>query len=140
MVEPKLSPDQRKLVDEYVEVREKCRAWRPEVNPNAARLAELQPLLIALAGSTDPERPLTLKGKKHVVPVSRCELRRTILRIPALFRRLGAKWVAEHCKPTLTALEKSPLSPEELASFIHQDRTGPRTLGEPVPLAAVKAA
>jgi hypothetical protein len=142
VIEPKLNPDQRKLVDEYVEVRKHCAAWKPSVNPHAARLAQLEPLLTEMAGfnPVQAKETFVLRGDQFVVPLSARRLKRTILQIPKLFKLLGTKWVAEHCAPTLTDLEKSSLTEKQLKSFILEEQSGQRTLGEPAELAAVKAA
>ncbi|HLJ77864.1 MAG TPA: hypothetical protein VKT75_10660, partial [Acidobacteriaceae bacterium] len=134
-----LTSEQRKLVDEYVQVRTQYRAWKPDVNPHTARFIELQQVLAGLGEVLNPEDSGILTGNKFVVPVSARERRRTIVRIPQLFRKLGGKWVAENCKPPLAALEKS-LSEKDLAKFVEESRTGPRNLGEPVAIAATKAA
>jgi hypothetical protein len=139
MTELKLTPDQRKEIDEYVEVRAKCMAWQPAVNPFAARLAELEPKLLAMAESLDAKEASVLHGNKYVVPISGRERKRTILQVPKLFKKLGMKWVVANCKPTLKAVEKA-LSAKEFKAFVSEEQTGPRNLGEPVQQAAVKAA
>jgi hypothetical protein len=131
MIVPKLTPEQRRLVDEYVEVRAKCLAWRPAANPHVSRFAELQVAILAWFEKQDPEDQILAKGNKFSLPVGAKERKRTIVRIPELFRRLGMKWVAEHCKPALGALEKA-LPKDELAKYVEESRTGPRSLGEPV--------
>ena len=136
MTDLKLTAEQRRLVDEFSEVRARVIAWRPAVNPDAARFAELNQQLVALAANMDPAEATVLKGYRFLVPVSACERKRTIVKIPALFRKLRAKWVAEHCKPTLTAIEKA-LSKEDLVRYVEESRSGPRSLGEPAAVTSV---
>jgi len=142
MIEPKLTPDQKKLVDEYTEVRAKCMAWKPAVNPDAARYAELQKELLSwFEGEKGDERkaPALLKGTRFTVPVAARENKRTIIQIPKLLKRLGTKWIHENFKPTLKSIE-TVLTPVEMKKFVTEENSGPRTLGEPVSAVATKTA
>jgi hypothetical protein len=131
MIEPKLTPEQKKLVDEYAEARLKVMAWKPEANPHAARFEELNSLILTWFENEKADEAILARGNRYTVPVAAREKKRTILRIPQLFKRLGSKWVAENVRPTLKAIEKA-LSPEEMKKFVLEERTGPRSLGEPV--------
>jgi hypothetical protein len=131
VVELKLTAEQRRLVDEYTEVRARVMAWRPAVNPDAARFGELEAQLLAMAAGIEADQSAILKGNRSTVPVTECERKRTIIKIPSLFRLLGTGWVSENCKPTLKAIQKA-LTKEQLAKYVSESRSGPRTLGEPV--------
>jgi hypothetical protein len=66
-------------------------------------------------------------------------LRRTVVNVPALFKRLGAAWVAKHCAPALGDLDKA-LDPAERAKFIQESRDLSRIVGEPVEATALSRA
>lgn len=140
MIEAKLTPEQRKLVDEFAEARQRCMAWTPAVNPHAARRQELEKLILSWFENSEAAEPIIAAGNRYTVPVSIRENRRTLILIPKLLKRLGQKWVVENFKPTLTSIEKA-LTKEELQKYMNEERSGPRTIGEPVQhQAALKAA
>ena len=131
MIVPKLTAEQRKLVDEFREVRARYLAFKPNVNPDAARYAVLEETILGWFAGMKGDEVILAKGDKFSVPISACERKRTIKNIPALLKRLGTAWVKEHFKPTLKDLTKA-LDEKELAKFVDETRTGPRTVGEPV--------
>ena len=133
MIEPKLTPEQRKLIDEYVEVRARCQAWKPETNPHAARFEVLDELIPTWFSKLDAAEAILAHGNEFSVPFSACERKRKLKpkAIPALLKRLGTKWIQARFKPTFKDLEKT-LTAEELAKYVTESRTGPRNPGEPV--------
>lgn len=131
MKSPKLTPAQRKLVDEYAEVREKVAAWQPAANPHAARLAELTKAIIEFTDEQPADEEVLLAGNRFRVPVGMKRVSREIVNLPKLFKRLGRAWVEEHCKPNLGDLDKA-LTPEERQPFIVESRSLSRIVGKPV--------
>jgi hypothetical protein len=133
MTQPKLTPAQRKLIDEYAETRAKVAAWKPAVNPHAARLAALVVEITKLTDREPADEEVLLAGYHFSVPVGMKRIKRTIVRLKQLFRRLGSEWVEEHCQPNLGDLDKA-LAPEERSEFVEESRELSRIIG--VPLAA----
>jgi hypothetical protein len=139
MIIPKLTPAQRVLVDEYAEVRDRCLAWKPATNPHMARYFELSQVVLGWFEEQPADETLLATGNVYSIPVSARRRSRSLVNLPKLFKKLGMKWVLEHCRPSLTDIDRAPLPAEVLATFIVEARDGPRTLGEPV-TAAKKAA
>lgn len=131
MIEAKLTPEQRKIVDEFAVVRQRCMAWTPAVNPHAARRQELEKLILSWFENSEAAEPIIAAGNRYTVPVSMRENSRTLVLIPRLLKRLGQKWVVENFKPTLKSIEKA-LTKEELAKYVQEERSGARSIGEPV--------
>lgn len=127
----KLTPAQRADVDAYVEARARWKSWQPPVNPHAARYNELQVKILAWFEKESAEAAFIAEGVKYRLPVTMRKNKRTLKNIAALFRKLGQKWVAEHCEPTLDAVEHA-IAEDKLDLYIDEERTGSRTLGEPV--------
>ena len=119
------------LVDEYAEVRQRVLAWKPNVNPDAKRYAELHEQILAAAAPKPAEEGVVLEGKLWRVPVSPQENESTIKSIPALQKRLGLKWFLENAKITLAAVRKA-IPKEKLGLYILTERTGAREVQEPV--------
>jgi len=139
MITPKLTPAQRKTIDEYAEVRASAAAWRPAVNPHAARLAELQKHVMDLADLQPADAEVLLVGRRFSVPVGMRRIKRTIINLQQLWNRLGKEWMLKHCAPSLGDLDKA-LEPEDRAHFIDEERTLSRIIGEPVQAIAAAAA
>lgn len=134
-----LTPSQRKLVDEYVEAREQWKSWQPAVNPHAARYEQLKAEILTWFAERPANHAFIAQGDSFTLPISPRENKRNVINTLKLVRTLGLKWVAENCKPTLTAIEKA-LSPEKREQFITESREGPRSIGEPARVAAVQKA
>jgi len=132
MIVPILTPARKALVDEYKRVRDKVEAWRPAVNPHAARHAEIEAEILSWVEDEAADQEILLVGNTVNVPISARRKRHTIIHLPQLFKKLGLKWISEHCKPTLGDLKKSPLPPQVLEKFIKETQDGGRTIGEPV--------
>ncbi len=126
-----LTAEQKRLVDEYVEVREKWKSWQPPVNPHAARFAELKVRILGWFEKEPADVAFIAEGKSFKLPISARERKRTLKNLPALLRKLGQKWIAENCMPTLGAVEKA-IPAEKLSLYIDEERSGPRNIGEPV--------
>lgn len=131
MITPKLSPSLRKLVDEYADTLNKVAAWKPAVNPDVARLAELSAQITQLTDTKPADEEIVLVGYRFQIPVGMKRIRRTIVRIPQLFRRLGMAWVQEHCAPSLGDLDKA-LTENERAQYVQESRALSRIIGKPV--------
>lgn len=130
---PALRPPSPEEVDEFVSVRSKCRSWKPDVNPHAARYAELSAKILAYASSKPDDQPVTIEGHTHVVPVAARE-NHSELRdgaIASLQRKLGGKWLIENATVTLAKVRKAVTDAKEQKKFILTERTGPREIGEP---------
>lgn len=139
MITPKLTPGQRKLVDDYAAARRDCASWRPSVNPFAARLLELEKQIMELADKQPAEQEVFLTGVSYAVPIGTKRVRRTIINVAALFKKLGKEWVLKNCIPSLGALDKA-LEPEERAAFVSESRDLSRIIGAPVSRAAASKA
>jgi hypothetical protein len=132
MIIPKLTPAQRALVDEYAQVRDRCLGWKPATNPHMARYFELGQVVLGWFDGQPADEPILATGFSYSIPVSARRRSRSLINLPKLFKKLGMKWVLEHCRLSLTDIERAPLPAEVLATFIVEARDGPRTLGEPV--------
>lgn len=109
-------------------------AWRPNVNPDAQRFSELAAELVRRQQNQPPEKQIQVAGDRFIIPVSPCQNESKIIDRVALYkrlRRLGIEELAQIYTITLTNARKI-LSPKELPKFIATERTGPRTIGEPV--------
>lgn len=138
-VTPKLTLAQRRMIDEYADVRAAAAAWKPATNPHAARLAQLSAEIGRLADLQPADAEVLLAGFHFSVPVSMKRIRRTIKSLPALFARLGNEWVMKHCAPGLGDVDKV-LEPAERAEYIDEARTLSRIIGEPVQAQAKRKA
>jgi hypothetical protein len=118
------------LVERFVELRTKNRAFKPDVNPFAESFAKVQAELLAFYEKQDPEQSFIAQGIDHEVPVSARQNKRTIKSLGKVFRAVGQRKFIDACNFTLSALEKL-IDRERLHEFITEERTGPRTLGEP---------
>ena len=136
MIAPKLTPAQRKAIDAYVAARASYSAWRPAVNPHAEALAEGEKLILDLTDKQDAKDEVLLVGYRFSVPVGPKRIRRTLIKIPALFKRLGKQWVQKHCAPSLGDFDKA-LEPDERALFVKEERVLSRIIGEPVQAAPI---
>jgi len=119
------------LVDEYVEVRAKVLAWKPNVNPDAARYAELHAKMLEAATKARADQAVVLEGKLWKLPITHQEQQSTIISIPALQKKLGLKWLLENCSVTLAKVRKA-IPRNKLADYILTERTGNREVQEPV--------
>lgn len=131
MTVPKLTPPQRRLLDEYAELRAKVASWKPPANPDAARLAELSTQVLALADQQPADAEVLLVGNAFSVPVGMKRVKRSIVNLPKLFKRLGRAWVETHCQPSLGDLDKAELTAEEKAEFVNESRELSRIIGTP---------
>lgn len=130
-----LTPEQRVILDEFVQVRSRWKAWQPAVNPHSARYEELKATILGWFEKNPADVAYIAEGTSHKIPITMRENKRTVVKVLQLVRKLGLKWVAENCTPTLSAIEKSKLSPEQRKQFITEAREGPRSIGEPVLIA-----
>jgi hypothetical protein len=139
LISPKLTPAQRKVIDAYVVERRDFGNWRPAANPFAARLADLQKQVTEMTDKVPADEEVLLVGYRFTVPIGMKRIRRTIVKLPALFKRLGQAWVLKHCIPSLGDLDKA-LEPAERAKFIEESRDLSRIIGEPVASSALSIA
>ena len=130
VVPPLPKPDPA-LIDEYAELRERMKAWKPNVNPHAARYAEVSALILAAYETWPASEPIVAEGARYKLPVSARRLERKIIDLAAFFKRIGRERYLEICKPTLGAIEKE-IPKEKLGLYIEGKETGPRQIGEPV--------
>jgi hypothetical protein len=131
MIAPKLTPGQRKSIDAYVVARASYSAWQPSLNPHAQAVADGQQLIANLAEKEPAHEELILAGYRFSVPVSAKRIKRTLINIPALFKKLGKAWVEKRCAPSLGDFDKS-VEPDERAPFVKEERVLSRIIGEPV--------
>jgi len=131
LIVPKLTPNLRRLVDEYADTLNKVAAWKPAVNPDIARLAELSSQIRAATDRQPAGEELLLRGLKYDLPVGAKRIKRTIINIPRLFRKMGMAWVEEHCAPALGDLDKA-LTEDERAGYVKEERILSRIIGQPV--------
>jgi hypothetical protein len=134
MTTPKLTSAERKLVDEYSEMRGKASLWVPPVNPHAKRLAELEKQLVTITDKQPADADLVLCGSRYSVPVGPKRIKRTIENVGELFDRLAPEWIRMHCIPNLGDLDKvlKGFTPEDRAKFISESRELSRTIGAPI--------
>lgn len=130
-----LTSEQRAILDEFVQVRSAWKSWQPAVNPHSARYEELKATILGWFEKKPADVAYIAEGTTHKIPITMRENKRTVVKVLQLVRKLGLKWVAENCTPTLSAIEKSKLSPEQRKQFITEAREGPRSIGEPVLIA-----
>lgn len=119
------------LVDEYCDLREKMKAWRPALNPHAARFAELGSLILASADPLPANRPIVAAGARWTLPITARRIQRSVINLAGFFRVVGRDRYLELCSPTLASVEKE-IPAEQRAKYIVEAQTGHRTLGEPV--------
>ncbi len=137
IVQPAISKKQREeeaaLIDEFVEVRAKYKAWAPAVNPHLLRFQVLSATLLQIANRQDAAAAPILDGVKYKVPVTACERVRSFIDLPRLVKKLGGlKWLLANVKPTLAAVDKAIPDLAERSKYISETRSGGRTIGEPV--------
>jgi len=131
MIAPKLTAGQRKAIDAYVVARASYSAWQPAMNPHAGAVEDGEKLIAKLADAQAPEEEIILAGFRFSVPVSAKRIKRTLINIPALFKKLGKEWVLKHCAPSLGDFDKA-VEPDEQAPFVKEERVLSRIIGEPV--------
>jgi hypothetical protein len=139
MIAPKLTPAQRKGIDAYVVARASYSAWQPAVNPHASAVADGQKLIAELTDEQAADEEVLLAGYRFSVPVSAKRIKRTIINVPALFKKLGQAWVLKHCAPSLGDFDKA-LEPDKRAPFVKEERVLSRIIGEPVQSVAISRA
>lgn len=117
------------LVDEYTEVRSRCLAFKPNVNPDAERFAELEGEILSRVAKEKPAKRLVLEGELYRLPISPCESRTKLRSVTALFKKLGLRKFLQHCTVKLSAARHLG---EDGKKYLITKRTGPREIGEPV--------
>lgn len=122
----------KKLVDEYVDVRSRSNAFKPNVNPHLKRLGELEELLLKACDNQPAADRIVLKGNLYLVPVSPRHNESEIKSVAAVHQRLGLDWLLANCKITLGAVKKAITDKAERAKFIATTQTGDREIQEPV--------
>jgi hypothetical protein len=125
------------LIDEYAELREKMKAWRPNVNPHAARYAEVGALILKCYEAYPASEPVVAEGLRYRLPITARRLERKIIDLAGFFKKIGREKYLEICKPTLGAIEKE-VPKEKIGLYIAGSETGPRQIGEPVAREAVE--
>jgi hypothetical protein len=125
-VVPEIAPD---LVDEYCDLGQLMKAWRPNVNPHAARFFQLETLILAHYEKA-PKEAIIAKGTRYVLPVSARRMKRWAINLDRFFKTIGKARYIELCAPTLGAIEHE-IRKDKRALYIAEDQTGNRTLGEP---------
>lgn len=129
---PALSAKEKaSLIDEYVEVRARCLAWEPNVNPDAARLEELEAMLLAWCEKHPAAKPLVLKGTKYMVPITKRKNVRTVINVANVFKRIGEAAFLKVCTIGLGAIDKE-IPKAERKQYVSEALTGNRTIQEPV--------
>ena len=103
------------------------------------QLAELQKQVMEIADGQPADQEVLLAGYRFTVPVGMKRIKRTIVNLPALFKRLGQPWVVKHCAPSLSDLDKA-LEPVERAKYLEESRELSRIVGEPVESPALSRA
>lgn len=122
------------LADEYSEVRQRVMAWRPNVNPNAQRFSDLAAELLKRHADDPSDQQIVVEGGRFRVPISARENDSKIIDPKALYNRLkrfGMETIIGSYSITLTNVRKL-LPKAEHAKYISTERTGNRTIGEPV--------
>jgi len=126
------------LIDEYCDLRERMKAWKPEVNPIAGRYAEVSALILAAYESHPAAAPIVAHGRRFDLPISARRIERKIHDLAGFFRRIGRDKFLEICSVTLKAVEKE-VAADKLDLYVGTSQTGHRTIGEPVSRQAVEA-
>jgi hypothetical protein len=126
------------LVDEYCDLRERMKAWRPEVNPIAARYAEVSALILAAYESHPAAAPIIAHGRRFDLPITARRIERKISNLAGFFRKIGRDKFLEVCSLTLGAVERE-IPKDKLNLYISESQTGHRTIGEPVARQAIEA-
>jgi hypothetical protein len=119
------------LIDEYCDLREKMKAWKPSLNPHAARFDELKTLILASVEKEPANRPIVAPGTRWTLPITARHIQRSVVNLAAFFKVVGRDRYLELCSPTLAAVENE-ISAEQVGRFITSAQTGGRTIGEPV--------
>lgn len=135
-VPPLPKPDPA-LIDEYSDLREKMKAWRPNVNPHAARFAEVSALILAAYETWPAKEPIVAEGLRFKLPITARRLERKIIDLAGFFRKIGRERYLEICEPTLGAIKKE-IPKEKIGLYVEGKETGPRQIGEPVQKEAVE--
>ena len=119
------------LVEKYVKLRLRIRARKPRVDPLAVKFKEAETELLAYFADGDARTEYMAAGTKHQVPVSMQQRKRWPINVPAFFDFIGKEKYLAAVPPTLDLIEKMVSNPITRAEYIHEERTGSRTLGEP---------
>jgi hypothetical protein len=119
------------LVDEYAELREKVKQWKPNVNPHLARFEELEVAILAAHEKEPADQAIIAQGAKFKLPISARQVQRSIKNLSGFYRLVGVKQFLSICSVTLGSIEKE-IPKEQRKRFIASAQTGRRTIGEPV--------
>jgi hypothetical protein len=132
-------PTRAQLVDEFAELREKVKQWRPNVNPHLARFCELGAIILSWYEKTPADEGIIAEGERYKLPISARHVKRSIRNVAAFFKLVGQRKFLTICSVTLGAIEKEV--PKDLrGKFIASEQSGPRTIGEPVQIEIAEAA
>jgi hypothetical protein len=121
----------QQTVDRYAELYYKVRAWKPDVNPHLEEFNKLKATILDWYKDGEAERGYLAQGAIYSVPVSQRENKRSVINAAGLLKRIGLKRLAEIWEPTLGLISKE-VPKEKVGEYVKCERTGPRTLGEPV--------
>lgn len=121
-----------RIVDEFAELGEKMAAWRPNVNPHAARFAELSAQILEFYENCPPQLPLIAEGIRYKLPITARQVKRWPINLMGFFRKIGRDAYLEMCQPTLADIEATIRDKEKRKLYIAEDQSGVRKLGRPV--------
>ena len=134
-----MEPTRAQLIDEFAELREKVKRWKPNVNPHLARFAELEATILGWYEKTPADTAAIAEGERFKLPISACAVKRSIRNVAAFFKLVGQRKFLSICSITLGAIEKE-LPKDQRAKFITSEQSGARRIGEPVQIEIAEAA
>jgi hypothetical protein len=134
---PPLPKPEPALVDEYAGLREKMKAWKPSVNPHAARFAELGALILKCYEEYPAAEPTVAEGFRYRLPITARRFERKIIDLAGFLKKVGRQKFLSMCNVTLGAVEKE-IPEGKRALYISTKQSGPRQIGEPVTREAVE--
>lgn len=120
-----------RIIDEFAAIRQQMMAWKPAVNPHAERFAELQQEILSWFEGDPAEKKIIAEGNLYTLPISPRQNKRTVFNIVGFLRKIGAKRYAVLVPPPLNVVERE-IPKERLHLYISEERSGRRTIGEPV--------
>lgn len=128
------------LIDEYCDLREKMKAWKPNLNPHAARFAEAGALILAFyeAHARPAAESIVAEGARYKLPITARQVKRWPINLAGFFRKIGRDAYLAMCPPNLGDIEKAIVA-DKRKLYIGESQTGIRKLGEPVRREAVEA-
>jgi hypothetical protein len=120
------------LADEYSETRGRMQRWKPAINPDAQRFAELAAEMLTRCAAAPAAKSCVVEGATWLVPVTACQRSRVVKNVEGLVRKLGLKRIAELWTPGLGLIEKE-IPQDQHGKYISESQSGRRVILEPVP-------